>query len=171
MSGPHFTPSIMIWGIAGFLAALAIHILVWRWNKPPREMTWLVIIFLILPAAAYTAAHFLAGCGPQRICLAFIWHAALASAYIMTYPPIQAGCPSLKIVLAVRHAGKVGMSRDEVFSLFSEEGMFSDRFNDLIEEGLISWKYDTWGISGVGRLIARFFIFYRKLLKLPLGEG
>ena len=172
--------SILIWGTITFLAALAVHIALWRLSRPPREMAWLVVLFMVLPLVLYflfflvfkeTGDSISRLAWGWRLALTFIWHAALSSAYIMTYPPIQAGCPSLKIVLAVRRAGKQGLSSDEIIGLFSEETMFSDRFNDLIEDGLVSWKYDTWGISGGGRLIARFFIFYRKLLKLPLGEG
>ncbi len=165
------SPWPLIEGTASFLIALALHILIWRRAKPPREMTWLVVIFILLPAAVGSAFVLFGKLELGRSALAFIWHAALSSAYIMTYPPIQAGCPSLKIVLAISRAGAAGLSREEIVSLFSEKSMFSDRFNDLVEEGLISWQYDTWGISGVGRVIARFFIFYRKILKLPLGEG
>ena len=158
-------------GTASFLGALALHILAWRWKKPPREMTWLLVIFILLPAAAWLAGIILGGVEPERAALAFIWHTALSLAYIMTYPPIQAGCPSLKIVLAVHRSGDEGLSREGISALFSEESMFDERFNNLVEDGLVSWQYDAWGITGAGRIIARFFLFYRRLLKLPLGEG
>ncbi len=165
-------PSILIRGTITFLAALIVHIVFWRAKRPPREMAWLVFLFLALPLALYSFLFLVCrDAAATSWVLAFIWHTALSAAYIMTYPPIQAGCPSLKIVLAVNRAGRKGLSLEEITDLFSEEAMFGDRFNDLIEDGLISWKYDTWGISGTGQLIARFFIFYRKLLKLPLGEG
>ncbi len=160
----------MIWGTASFLAALAVHILTWRRSKPPREMAWLVGIFLALPALAYLGVLIFTG-GTWRLILAFIWHSALSSAYIMTYPPIQAGCPSLKIILEVHRHRAAGLSREEINGLFPPESMFSDRFDDLVEEGLISWQYDAWGISGTGRLLARFFLAYRRILNLPLGEG
>lgn len=160
----------MLWGTAGFLAALAVHILIWRRAKPPREMAWLVGIFLVLPALAYLGVLIFNG-GIWGLLLAFIWHSALSSAYIMTYPPIQAGCPSLKIILEIDRHRPEGLTREEINGLFPPESMFSDRFDDLVEEGLISWQYDAWGISGTGRLLARFFLAYRRILKLPLGEG
>ncbi len=176
MSGWDFSPAIMLWGTVSFLAALAVHILVWRRGKPPREMAWLVGIFLFAPAGIYLAVYSLSVSGEGlppawETVLAFIWHAALSSAYIMTYPPIQAGCPSLKIVLEIHRNRPKGLSLEEINELFPRQTMFSDRFDNLVEDGLVSWKYDTWGITGTGRLVARCFLAYRRLLKLPLGEG
>ncbi len=175
------TPSAIAWGTAGFLAALLLHIITWRWRKPPREMMWLVIIFILLPGLAYAGilivnwraaspAVFPDNLG-WKLLISFIWLGALSSAYIMTYPPIQAGCPSLKIVLEVHRNRPGGMTVEEINGLFPREAMFSDRFDDLVEDGLVSWEYDAWGITGTGRLVARFFLAYRRILKLPIGEG
>jgi len=167
-------PCAIAWGTAGFLAAFLLHVLVWRRAKPPREMMWLVIIFILLPGAVYLLIWLVGDPAFTRggfSLLSFIWLAALSSAYIMTYPPIQAGCPSLKIVLKIHQNRPGGLSLKEINDLFPRQAMFSDRFDDLVEDGLVSWEYDTWGITGTGRLVARFFLAYRRLLKLPLGEG
>ena len=63
------------------------------------------------------------------------------------------------------------MTIAEIDKIFTGDTLFFDRFDDLIEDGLISWEYDTWGITGTGRLLARLFLAYRRLLKLPIGEG
>ena len=112
------TLSAMASGTAGFLAALAIHIIVWRWRKPPREMMWLVVIFILLPGVVYAgillaagrADSSPAGFGPTawNLLFSYIWLCALSSAYIMTYPPIQAGCPSLRIVLEIHRRRETG---------------------------------------------------------------
>ncbi len=166
------TPAIIFWGTGSFLIALAVHILAWRRKKPPREMMWLVIIFVILPGIFYCLI-LIRGHSPSVffLILTFIWHSALSSAFIMTYPPIQAGCPSLKIVLEIHRNRPDGLNLKEIQHLFPRESMFSDRFDDLVEDGLISWEYDAWGITGTGRLLARFFLIYRRILKLPVGEG
>lgn len=175
------TPLIFLWGTLTFISALIVHIIVWRIIQPNRQMMWLVIIFIIIPDCIYTVSfaglYLTGGSSPaifdslfNFICL-IIWHTSLSSAYIMTYPPIQAGCPSLKIMLAVSGSMPDGLTIEEIDGIFSEETLFSDRFDDLIEDGLISWEYDTWGITGTGRLLARFFLAYRRILKLPVGEG
>jgi hypothetical protein len=164
-------------GTATFLGAFLVHAAVWRRGRPPREMTRLFAIFLALPFSLYLAAALavyvgdLTGASLYPFLFAFLWHLALSSAYIMTYPPIQAGCPSLKIVLLVKNAGPAGLSADEIRSLFSRDALFEERFYDLVKDGLVAFKYDAWGITLGGRVLSRLFIAYRCLLKLPLGEG
>ncbi len=166
------TPSLIAWGTAGFLASLLLHVILWRWRKPPREMMWLVIIFILLPGLVYLGIFLgIRAAEGGAWLLSYLWLSALSAAYIMTYPPIQAGCPSLKIVLEVHRNRSRGLSREEIDGIFPREAMFSDRFDDLVEDGLVSWEYDAWGITGTGRLVARFFLAYRRLLRLPIGDG
>jgi len=175
------TSSVIGWGTLGFLAILLLHVIIWRRKKPPREMMWLVIIFILIPGLVYTGVllaswltdfpRTFTGSLVWKLLFSFIWLCAISSAYIMTYPPIQAGCPSLKIVLEIHQAVRCGLTREEINDLFPQESMFADRFDDLVEDGLVSWEYDAWGITGTGRLVARFFLAYRRILKLPIGEG
>lgn len=167
-------PQILLWGSVSFAAAFLVHILIWRWRKPKRQIASLAAVFLLFPFLAYLAffLHALPGSVfPWTALFAFLWHSALSSVYLMTYPPIQAGCPSLKIVLLVKNAGPAGLSADEIRGLFSKDALFEERFQDLVKDGLVSFKYDAWGITLSGRILSRFFLAYRRLLNLPLGEG
>lgn len=174
-------PVIFLWGGASFLIALLVHILVWRIFQPPRQMMWLVIIFIIFPGLLFITLFAVSHLGteptgrflasPFNLFLLIIWHTALSSAYIMTYPPIQTGCPSLKIILAIHSFMPEGLTAEKINEFFSQDTLFTDRFNDLIEDGLISWEYDTWGITATGKLLSKFFSTYRRFLKLPTGEG
>ena len=144
-------------------------------------MRGLILIFLLLPLLIYIVLFLIF---PSKIksniypftsyfnlLFTLIWHTALSCAYIMTYPPIQAGCPSLKIILEVSANRPKGLTSQEIYQRFSEDSLFADRFEDLAKDGLISFKYDAWGITLTGQVLARFFITYRRILKLPLGEG
>ena len=174
-------PLVLLWGTISFTAALVVHIIIWRIFQPNRQMMWLVVIFIILPGLLYIALFiiFYLGALPHRCFLAspfnlfftLIWHCALSSAYIMTYSPIQAGCPSLKIMLSIAATMPEGMTFKDIEQIFSEDTLFSDRIEDLEEDGLITLKYNAWGMTFTGRLLSEFFLAYRKLLKLPLGEG
>jgi hypothetical protein len=174
-------PQIILWGTTSFLVALALHILIWRGFHPPREMALLIIIFLIFPGLIYFTLFIISISGGARpecflgslpnLIFTFIWHAAFSCAYIMTYPPIQAGCPSLKIMLVVSASMPDGMEWREIELTFSKEALLLNRIEDLKKDGLLTLKYDIWGISGTGRLISWIFINYRRLLNLPLGEG
>jgi hypothetical protein len=144
-------------------------------------MNWLLIIFFFLPGLFYLSAGLassLTGSPPNgplpslfKLILGFIWHGALSSAYMMTYPAIQAGCPSLKIIRAISSSMPRGMTGQEIIRIFPEESLFSDRFNDLIDDGLISRAGINWKITNRGRFLARFFLIYRRILNLPPGGG
>lgn len=158
-------------GTASFLVAFFLHAALWRRGRPAREMTRLFVIFAVLPLPFYLAAGAAEPGRALPLLFAFLWHLALSAAYIMTYPPIQAGCPSLKIVLLVKNAGAKGLSAEEIRSLFSRDALFDERFRDLVKDGLVAFKYDAWGITLGGRVLSRVFLLYRRLLGLPLGEG
>ena len=144
-------------------------------------MRGLVLLFILLPILIYLAIFFLI---PSKtghniypltshfnLLFTLIWHIALSSAYIMTYPSIQTGCPSLQIVNAVHASMPGGLTFEEIHQRFAANSLFAERFEDLVKDGLITLKYDAWGITFTGRLLSRFFITYRQVLKLPLGEG
>jgi len=164
-------------GLGLFATALTLHIIWWRRRVPSREMLCLCLIFLVGPEVVLLAAAAcaLAASPPSAVLLAFLIRSlfliSLSLIYIMTYPPIQAGCPSLKIILALAKAKPEGLSVREVYQLFPEDTMLSERFEDLINEGLVSWRYDSWGISAAGRGLATFFRLFRRILGMPLGEG
>lgn len=164
-------PAVIAFGTGTFLAAFAVHAALWRRGRPPREMTRLFAIFTALPLPFYLAGGAAAPGRALPLLFAFLWHLALSAAYIMTYPPIQAGCPSLKIVLLVKGSGEKGLSAEEIRSLFSRDALFDERFRDLVKDGLVAFKYDAWGITLGGRVLSRIFLLYRRLLGLPLGEG
>jgi len=167
------SPLVIAAGTATFLGAFFVHAACWRRGRPSREMTKLFLVFIGLPLPLYAAGAFgrALGVSPLSFLFAGLWHLSLSAAYIMTYPPIQAGCPSLKIVLMVKNAGSRGLSGDEVRGMFSKDALFEERFQDLVKDGLVAFKYDAWGITLGGRVLSRIFLAYRRLLNLPLGEG
>ena len=167
--------SILI-GTFTFLAALAAHILIWRRCRPARQILLLMLIFFAVPGVAYLAFFFSGFIGQHfpalLIALAGVWHLALSAAYIMTYPPIQTGCPSLNIVSAVHRAGKDGLSDEELLNLFDPDELLSERFRDLTGDGFIELKDDdAWGLNLSGKIVGAVFRIYRRILKLPWGEG
>jgi hypothetical protein len=161
---------ILLYGAAGFLLALFIHIIIWRIIHPNHQMIWLGIIFFIIPLICYLILLIF---GEIFLPLAytFIWQIALSAAYIMTYPAIQAGCPSLKIILILSEAKMAGLSREGIKSRLPDFTLFSHRFNDLTTEGLIIRRGNLWILSKSARITARGFLIYRRILKMPMGEG
>jgi len=168
-------------GTLGFFLTLALHILIWRLIKPVRQIVWLIIIFLLLPLLGYLSVFvgiLIAGSNSLiqatawlELLFAFIWQLALSLAYIMTYPPIQTGCPTLIIVLAVYRSMPGGLSAGEIRNLFSEHTLFDERKRELKEDGLVQLEDSVWRLTRAGKVISAIFWKYRRLLKLPPGEG
>lgn len=188
-----FSLRIIFLGIGLFLVAFASHIAVWRIVKPSKQMLWLTIVFIVLPIggwlifSAVAGPHSEDGAGwtatPLDTFLILLLNLLLSAAYIMSYPPIQAGCPSLKIILAVNDSRAEGMTAEAIHRIFSEDILVSERLEDMVNDGLIFVKRDIAGddlvslknetivISWKGYLIAQMFALYRRILNLPLGKG
>lgn len=132
---------------------------------------WLAVIFIILPSAVYIFLFYSCYFPKFGIVFTFIWHTALSSAYIMSYPLFQADCPSLKIILAVNCYMPEGLTEESINKLFSQDALLYDRMEDLVNDGLILSKNGSWVMSYKGRLLSLGFFIYRRLLGLPPGEG
>jgi len=167
------TPAILFFGTIGFIISFVSHIIIWRVIRPAKHMVWLAVIFIILPIVVYILMGCLGyrGLDCKNVIFVLLWHLALSAAYIMSYPAIQAECPTLKIILAVRDSMPKGMRVKAINDIFCNDRLLSDRFDDLINDDLISRKDGKWSLSLKGSLLVSFFSIYRKLLGLPLGEG
>ena len=168
-------------GTLGFIITLILHIFIWRLYRPTRQILLLAIIFILLPLMGYLsifiiiiiygANSLLQVTTSLELLFAFIWHFALSLAYIMTYPPIQTGCPTLIIVLAVYRSMKEGLSAGDIRNLFSEHILFIERMRELEEDGLVQSKDSIWRLTFAGKTVRAVFGKYRRILKLPIGEG
>jgi hypothetical protein len=168
---------IMGTGLLSFALAFVVHVIIWRLFKPARQILLLVLIFLVIPILLYlmfSATLLIGNSGgdrPLHLDFSLLWHLALSSAYIMTYPPIQTGCPSLNIIFAARRARGGGMSEEEIHALFTPQALLSDRIRELGGDGLIRLQDSAWGLTFTGRTVRMIFGAYRNLLGLPFGEG
>ena len=116
---------------------------------------------------------------------ALICYSALSAAYIMTYPALQARCPSLRIVLLIDKAAKADKSGDgglglpELESGFDAADLVTDRLDELIASGLVSGcdGAEAGSASGAyratwrGNLLLKPFMLFRRLLGLAPGTG
>lgn len=154
---------MLIFGSAGFILSFTAHIIIWRVVRPLNQVIWIFSIFILLPVLTYVFIG-----SPV---FTILWHIALSAAYIMSYPAIQAECPTLKIVLAVSRAMPKGLAAEDINSIFTENKLLSDRFDDLIKDKFIFFRDNKWVLSPKGRFLVNFFSAYRRTLNLPLGEG
>jgi hypothetical protein len=167
-------PTIFAYAIILFLFCLGTHILIWRTCRPVKQITSLFFIFGILPlvCALIYGVVALIDLKPIDWIYIFFLYYAFAVVYIQTYPPIQAGAPSLQIV---RMIGKSGhpLSFNKIQSVMNEKIMIFQSLQDLKEQNFIriDSKNEHFILLTKGKILADVFIYYRRLLGLEEGEG
>lgn len=164
---------ILIIGTAGFLVSLLLHIAIWRVFKPKKQLLLLAVIFVILPLIIY---FLLLGLHVNyfnlvNTLLILILHIGLSGVYVMTYPTMQADCPTLKIILEVSKSMPQGLTQEDIENIFTDDKLFNDRVEDLLSEEFIFLKNNKIYLTRKGSILSGFFLGYRNLLGLPVGEG
>ena len=175
--------SVLITGFLLFFMSLGIHIVIWRWHRPLNDALALLFIFFALPGACILIAIVFRMSGmpfysvlrnvfmPAHLASGLFLHLSLSAAYIMSYPASQAVCPSLTILLIVGHAMPRGCTQEEIQRHFSNSFLLDTRFQDLNDAKLVKEVNSALTLTSRGIAITRFFVFYRRLLGLPMGDG
>lgn len=163
-----------------FFICLCLHIVIWRWWHPKRRVVALFLLFIILPLL------FIIGyVGLERLVVVpsvlsfarvewlsiYLFHLAFSSAYILSYPAIEAVSPSLAILLMIGDSIPHGVVHDDLLHVFDDEVVLEPRLKDLIEAGLIIKSADYLMVTSRGSTFVKCFILLRRLLGLPIGKG
>lgn len=171
---------VIIAGLSLFILSMALHVVVWRLFKPKSYFKALPAVFLAIPVLGVGPAV-LTNCFGTSGCLGFMdwvdWssavflHLAISTAYIMTYPALQASSPSLVIVLRIKAAMPEGLTAGELGGLFDAKGLVVERMDDLKNSGLIVVTGSKCAITARGRMLLAPFVLLRMLLGLKAGLG
>jgi hypothetical protein len=162
--------SIILSGVAVFLAAAVIHVLLWRYS-PARSTLVLLAVFLLAPAAALLACGAFLAANRTELIAIYLLHFALAMAYIASYPAVKALSPSLDIILLIAGAPGGRLAEASLVERFTGPTLIADRMADLREYRLIRETGGRIELTLLARTIVRFFAAYRWLLGLPAGKG
>ncbi|HBR16949.1 MAG: hypothetical protein A3G39_11030 [Deltaproteobacteria bacterium RIFCSPLOWO2_12_FULL_43_16] len=172
--------TILTTGIIIFVICLVLHIVIWRWWHPKRRVIALFLLFIILPLL------FIIGyVGLERLVVVpsvlsftmagwlsvYLFHFALASAYILSYPAIEAVSPSLAIVLMLGASNSQGIAHKDLLPLFDDETVLEPRIKDLMEAGLVTASDNYFTVTPRGMTLVQCFILLRRVLGLPIGKG
>jgi len=87
------------------------------------------------------------------------------ASYIASYPVIEVDSPSLVMLLAVAEAGPDGLQKDAFDELMKSESLILPRIQDLVEGKLIYLENSKYRLLKRGRILAQFFMIYRKILR------
>ncbi len=101
----------------------------------------------------------------------YLLHFALSSAYILSYPAIEAVSPSLAISLMIGDSNPQGVLYGDLLHVFDNEVVLEPRIHDLIEAGLIIKSNGYFMVTSRGITFVKCFILLRLLLGLPIGKG
>ena len=102
---------------------------------------------------------------------AILMHYSFSSAYILTYPAIQAGCPSLRLILIIGSGMPDGIMRGNLEREFGLEELLTPRIDDLLGSNFVKERKGVLMLTASGRILAGFFALYRKALGLLPGKG
>lgn len=169
--------SMIFYSLVFFITIFLIHVIIWRLFKPKNHIIGLVSIFILLPIFIFLLLlfyqiHILKNFQYLTdLSFGLILHLALAGIYIQVYPAIHIWAPSLQIVLLMGKKKKP-VSFSEIKKIVTADSLILDKIYELSDERLISIKKSKeLVLTKKGKFLANIFIFYRKLLKLKIGEG
>lgn len=171
-------PLVPGWGLSLFLFCLILHITLWRIKTLKASTLILIAIFLLFPPAVLLAvARFapdfmdfsmLSG---LEIIEALFFEFSLSLVYISSYPAVRAVSPSLDILLMVSCSKDRRMTEKEIIRHYTDTTLVKARIDDLLVYRLISVNGDYFRLSPLAEVVILVFIYYRKILGLPPGEG
>lgn len=167
-------PNIVFSGLVLFVFCLALHVFVWRLRCPSSTHRALFLIFLGLPilmAVVSSVVFSFSADGLRVLSGVMLLHLSLGSAYIMSYPAVEALSPSLAIMLMLKGAGASGLGREDLLGIFSDEVVLGPRLADLERAGMITLSDGSISITGRGRTLVMPFVFLRRILGLSEGAG
>ncbi len=177
---------VLLYGILLFFVSLAIHVLVWRVRLPRHRALALFFIFFLLPPLAWSAAALasFAGLSPFRVAGPFLplfhhadglaavilLHYALSSAYILSYPAVEAISPTLAIALLMGDSGRA-LEEGDLAVCFPDESILAPRIMDLVKSRLVRLDKGVLSLTWRGRVLVLFFSSLRSFLGLRPGKG
>lgn len=148
--------------IGCFLAALTLHIIVWRIRTPRAHTSallklfggcYLAAMFVFVsspPASAWTMS-------PQQLVYFSVFYLPSALTYVSFYSLIEHDSPSIQIVMALDRAGERGATREELMAIFGGDSIVDQRLDAAMHNGLLRRAGVGWELTGKGRLFGRVF--------------
>jgi hypothetical protein len=169
---PSVTPAVFIHAIESFAVLLAGHVALWRIVRVKHQILWLLVIFFFLPSAVFAWGLGSPEGTNETLVLSYFLLLSFSGLYILLFPCAQAASPSLVILLLLElHRAEGGLTKNEVLQAMKSDTLFQDGLKDLHNDGLFRDADIRPGLSHVGRLVAAAFFYYRRILRLPRGEG
>ncbi len=172
---------ILLCGSATFCLAFLIHLIVWKIQMPRRQtrvlkqifvynllvclfIIWCLFKFTIKPGIFEPLNFF------EYIHIS-LFYLSLTLVYIVTYSGMEVDSPSLVMTMKIAAAGTEGLSKEEFDESLPDDILVKPRVRDLVRDEMATLDGEKHRITTKGVILARLFIFYRRLLGITLKGG
>lgn len=161
----------LLWGSVIFGVSFIFHLGVWKVRLPKRQTRALLIIFFGALAAFFVFFRGYASLSLQGCLSVGLFVVSLTLAYIITYSAMEVDSPSLVMVNAIAGAGPEGLPKGRFDEMMTDDVLVIPRIKDLLRDGHVYLEGGRYRLTPKGESFIRIFIFYRKLLRVPLRGG
>ncbi len=161
--------TIFYFGILAFFCCLLIQIIIWRFFLIKKEIITLGSIFFVSPLFIYLLVFMLNKASVIDLLMIALLQALLSSAYLQTYPALREDIPSIKLLFFIKE--NPNLSRKNIIDFFSKNSsLIKSKNKDLISDGLIK-EGNSMQLTLSGKVLAKFFVTYRKFLGVRREHG
>lgn len=84
---------------------------------------------------------------------------------MVTYSALEADSPSLVMIMTIAHSGSEGLSQKSFEEKINNDTLIVPRLKDALSEKLAYLNGNKYILTPKGRIIARMFITYRRIIK------
>lgn len=172
---------ILIWGLVIFCLALCVHLVIWKSRIPKTQTKALLQVFFTTLTVSLVLLKFITifiAVSKNYIPALFpdylhigLFFSSLALAYIATYSAVEVDGPSFFIVMNIDDAGPGGLTEEKFNQIITDDYLVKPRVNDLLRDKMVYLEAGKYKLTGSGFLLARLFVFYRKLLGISRKGG
>lgn len=170
--------SPLILATATWFLAFVLHLTLWRWRLPQRQIKVLIVIFAIiwLFAALAVKAGFVGvdseGVGRLVGFLYFslvFWSAALC--YVITYSAMEGDSPTLSLTRHLHRRGEKGVSHSEIDDFFRQRPFIGARVRALVSDRILIEESGGYRLRSGKYLFFHTILLYRRVVFGPVKSG
>lgn len=163
------------------VVSFVLHYVIWKIRIPERQIKGILSIFfgvlgvcilfeaLLLQYSEdpWLAETLLTDLSERLHVILFV--TAMTLAYMITYTAIEADSPSLVMITRISGGGAEGFDRNKFDDAMNDDLLVLPRINDLVLDKMAVVEQGRYRLTRKGRLFARIFIYYRRLLNAGIG--
>ena len=157
-------PTVFISGLF-FLLSVAIHLILCRIDADKSLKTRLFMLIALENLIAFLIAAFYVHLPFVLTCAAI--YVVFVPVYLVFYVTTELVSPSKKVLHIV--ASSPGSTYAQIFKALEKENFIIKRLEELEQSGCVAKAVDRYGLTSLGRAIAKFLVFYQALLGRDIG--